>query len=108
MILAGDIGGTKTVLGLFDPNRGSRDPVREEVFPSRNFGSLEQILERFLGTTPPKIQAAAFGVAGAILDGHCLTTNLAWEMDERELATALGTPRCKLLNDLESIAYGML
>ena len=108
MILAGDIGGTKTVLGLFDPNRGSRDPVREEVFPSRNFGSLEQILERFLGTTPPKIQAAAFGVAGAILDGHCLTTNLAWEMDERELATALGTPRCKLLNDLESMAYGML
>lgn len=108
MYLAGDIGGTKTVIGLFDPKRGSRDPIREEVFPSRNFGSLEQILDRFLGSDRPKIEAAAFGVAGPIIGGSCRTTNLPWELDEEDLCVALGTKYCKLLNDLESMAYGML
>jgi glucokinase len=109
MYLAGDIGGTKTVVGLFDRASGSHHPVREAIFPSRNFGALEQILDKFL--TPSEksdIQGAAFGVAGAIIDGRCKTTNLPWELDQRTLGAFLGTMKCRLLNDLEAMAFGML
>lgn len=109
MYLAGDIGGTKTVIGLFDQASGSHHPIREAVFPSRNFGALEQILDKFLtGTEKSSIQGAAFGVAGAIIDGRCKTTNLPWELDQRTLGAFLGTMKCRLLNDLEAMAFGML
>lgn len=109
MYLAGDIGGTKTVIGLFDQSQGSHKPIREAVFPSRNFGALEQILEKFLvGSEKTAIHGAVFGVAGAIIDGRCKTTNLPWEIDERVLGSFLGTKKCRLLNDLEAMAFGML
>ena len=109
MILAGDIGGTKTVIGLFDEVDTRLQATREDTFPSGSHGALQEILERFLGGGPrPALRAACFGVAGPVVEGRCKTINLPWELDEITLAETLQVPRVKLLNDLEAAAYGML
>lgn len=111
LFLAGDIGGTKTALALMEAaGDGSLSARREETFKSPEHPSLEEIVRRFLGGAEKvALAGASFGVAGAIIDGRCKTTNLAWpEMSEASLAEATGAPRVKLLNDLEAMAYGML
>lgn len=110
MILAGDIGGTKTTLALFEvvgPKLRMTD--HRATFPSRDHQTFDEILATFLADIPPgtPIDAACFGVAGAVLDGAVQTTNLPWELDERSLARAVGSPRAILLNDLEATAFGM-
>jgi len=109
MILSGDIGGTKTVIGLFEQAGGRLQAVREETFPSKNYATLEAILDRFLGGgSRPALRSACFGVAGPVIEGKSKTTNLPWELDELTLEKSLQVPRVKLLNDLEAAAYGML
>jgi glucokinase len=105
--LAGDIGGTKTVLALFGRGRGLT-LVREETFASRDFDSLEDILARFLSGSAGNIEAACFGVAGPVRAGRCQATNLPWSLCERELGSSTRIPRVRLLNDLEAAALGML
>ncbi|MDD5558541.1 glucokinase [Candidatus Methylomirabilis sp.] len=109
MILAGDIGGTKTVIGLFEADGNRLHVIREETFPSQSYGSLEAILNQFMGPgSAASLSVACFGVAGPIIEGTSRATNLPWELDERSLAEAFRLPRVKLLNDLEAAAYGML
>jgi glucokinase len=108
MILAGDIGGTKTLIALFDRTDGLH-VFRETSFASQAFASLEEILVRFLSErSQESIEAACFGVAGPVVNGECRTTNLPWHLTEVSLAQAAGVPRVKLLNDLQATAYGML
>ncbi|WP_428357368.1 glucokinase [Methyloprofundus sp.] len=108
MILAGDIGGTKTVLGLYTKNpQGTLECVCEQTFASNAYPQFDDILELFL-KSDSKIDTACFGIAGPIVDQRCQTTNLPWVIDARELATKLGTPKIKLLNDLEAMALGIL
>jgi glucokinase len=108
MILAGDIGGTKTLVALFEGAGDDLRLVREESYPSREHASLEEILGLFRqGAAGAPLQAACFGVAGPVLEGKSRITNLPWEMDEEALSRALGT-RVRLLNDLESMGFGML
>jgi glucokinase len=107
MILAGDVGATKTLIALYDEPRGTRSPVREESYRSGDFPSLEEVLFRFLQPeTLTPIRAACFAVAGPVIDGRCKTTNLPWELDERLLGAALKTG-VKLVNDLEGAAHGL-
>jgi glucokinase len=109
MILAGDIGGTKTVLALFQPDGKTLVPVREETFPSRQHATFEEILTSFLERSPgTRPEAACFGVAGAVMDGRVTTTNLPWTLDEELLAQSIGCKKATLLNDLEAAAYGTL
>ena len=109
MILAGDIGGTKTALALYDVAGGALRLVRESTYPSQTHASLEEILVKFLTESQGiTLQAGSFGVAGPVIDGKCKTTNLPWHLDEIALASAIGAPRVKLLNDLETAAFGML
>jgi glucokinase len=109
MILAGDVGGTKTVLALFDCSGDELRLVRDATFPSQAHPSLEEILGWFLNDKPsPPLKAICVGVAGPIIDGKCKTTNLPWQLDEQVLAAACGARHGKLLNDLESAAFGML
>jgi glucokinase len=109
MILAGDIGGTKTVLALHEPEGEKLRLVRDATFPSRDNPTFEAILDQFFADGPrPPIDAACFGVAGAVIDGYVQTTNLPWTLEEGALREALSTPKAKLLNDLEAAAYGML
>ena len=83
--------------------------LRVTTFHSRAHPSLEDVLAAYLKDNPRlPLRAACFGVAGAVLDGKCHTTNLPWTLDEQVLARAIGVGRVKLLNDLEAAAYGML
>ncbi len=109
MILAGDIGATKTVVALYDRSGEGLAQRDEATFASAEHGSLEEILREFLRDRDVSgIEAACFGVAGPVIDGKAKTTNLPWTLDERLLAEASGSPRVRLLNDLEAAAYGML
>jgi glucokinase len=109
MIVAGDVGGTKTVVALFDEAGGGLRLVRDATFPSQGHGSLEEILAKFLEAEKGlALRAGCFGVAGAVIDGRSQTTNLPWHLDEQELARAVRARQVRLLNDLEAAAYGML
>ncbi len=109
MILAGDIGGTKTVIALFEETAAGLRQLRDATFPSREHGSLKEILAIFLkDEAHDSLQVGCFGVAGPVIGGKSKTTNLPWELDEAALAKATGAQRVKLLNDLEAAAYGML
>jgi glucokinase len=109
MILAGDVGGTKSVLGLFEKAGAALRQVHERTYRNEQFSSFEAILADFLAEgTGPDLAVGCFGVAGTVIDGHCRLTNIDWEMEEKELARLLKAPHVKLLNDLEAAAYGML
>jgi glucokinase len=104
MLLAGDIGGTKTNLAIYSLERGVRSPLVEATFPSDDYPSLQAIAKVFLQQVDYDVTYGCFGVAGPVVDGHVKTTNLPWEMDEAELSEALSLEKVHLLNDLESIA----
>jgi glucokinase len=109
MILAGDIGGTKTVIAHYEESGGSLRQLRVATFKSREHQSLEDILAAYLRDSPElSVRAGCFGVAGTVQGGKSHTTNLPWQLDEQVLAQAIGAPRVKLLNDLEAAGYGML
>jgi glucokinase len=108
MILAGDIGGTKTVLALAERRAdGFLHIVREESYASGEYQTFDEILELFLGTGHG-LTSACFGVAGPVVNQRCVTTNLPWILDAEELKLRLRTERVRLLNDLEAMALGML
>ena len=107
MILAGDIGGTKTNMGLFDVSGGSLRSERQESFPSKSHGGLEDIVGKFMTDETRPVTAACFGVAGPVIGGHSVTPNLPWVVDSQSLASMLRLDSVILLNDLESTAYGL-
>lgn len=108
MILAGDIGGTKTVLSIITRDAsGSLTCLQEQTFSSQQFPEFDDILTAFL-PAGVNIKSACFGVAGPVVNQRCHTTNLPWVLDAEELKTKLNTSKVKLLNDLEAMALGML
>ncbi len=108
-IVAGDIGGTKSILALFEKSEKGLRMLYEAAFPSRNFATFDMVIDAFLQkSSTPKIDAAAFGIAGPVIEGVCQTTNLPWRVTTEGLREQLGIGRIKLLNDLEATAYGML
>jgi len=104
VILAGDVGGTKTLIALAD-DRGAF--VREAIYHCAEFASLEAVIDAFLGGERPALRGACFGVAGPVIGGVSKITNLPWVISEAALATKLGGP-VKLLNDLQATALGAL
>jgi len=108
MILAGDIGGTKTVLALFEPVASDLRLVHDAVFHSGDYHSFDDVLKEFLRSGTAHPTAACFGVAGAVIDGRAQITNLPWVLEEPALASVTAAARVKLLNDLEASAYGVL
>jgi glucokinase len=107
MILAGDIGGTHARLALY-ADGGKGRAVRSDTFDSRAYKSLEAVIRAFLGTRPPRVASASFGIAGPVIDQRCVTTNLPWVVDARLVARRCGIPRVSLLNDLVALAFGAL
>ena len=106
-VLAGDIGGTKTLLGLYRVAGGAPTLLREKLYATLDFKTLEEVASDFLKDSEP-IDAVCFGVPGPIIGGVSHATNVPWTMEERSLARALGVPGARLINDLEATAYGML
>lgn len=106
-ILAGDIGGTKTLLSLHEGEPGALREVRSARYESGAHPDLAPILEDFLRDIGSPIEAAAFGVAGPVVDGTCEATNLPWALDARRLEAATGIPRVRLLNDFAAVAFGI-
>jgi glucokinase len=108
VILAGDIGGTKSNLGLF--NLGDlRTPVNECSFHSKDFPGLERIIQEFLLQCAPgtEISIACFGIAGPIVNEACQTPNLPWVITARAIRELLRTDAVTLINDLESTGFGV-
>ncbi|MBI1821216.1 MAG: glucokinase [Nitrospirae bacterium] len=108
MILAGDVGGTKTTLGIFESQRAGILLKEEQTFSSRRYSSFETVLKAFLQDKTVKVDRAAFGVAGPVFSGRCETTNLPWLIDASQVSRQFGIPSVFLLNDLEAAAYGAL
>jgi glucokinase len=109
IVLAGDVGGTKTNLALYDKRGSGLIPVRETSLQSRQFDSLEAAVQRFLESGPRQaIDAACLGVAGPVVEGRCVATNLPWIIDEQVLSRAIPTAKVRLLNDLEAAGHGVL
>lgn len=114
-VLAGDVGGTKTNLAVYaigDPDGLSL--VRQASFPSANYHGLEDVIAVFrragsaAADDSEQWAAAAFGIAGPVLEGRVTATNLPWKVDAVDLSRALGGVCVRLLNDLEATAYGAL
>lgn len=104
MILAGDIGGTKTHLALFE----GVERVADATFASREHPGLEAIARRFLEANgSPRVGDACFGIAGPIQNQRVVATNLPWVIDGPSLAQAIGARSAVLINDLEANAYGI-
>ncbi len=107
MLIAGDIGGTKTLLALYVPEDGARKPVAQSEFHSANYSSLDDIVREFLAQTKRSAEAACFDVAGPVIGGKAHLTNLPWALDETKMQQALGLKRVMLLNDLKAVAYAV-
>ncbi len=107
MILAGDIGGTKTNLALFTP--GPERPYREESrrFETAAYADAESLVEAFLGDRHTTVSAACLAVAGPVAGGRSRLTNLPWTLSEEALARRFGWRRCRLLNDVEATAHAL-
>jgi glucokinase len=109
LLLAGDIGGTKTRLALYDEANGALRLAQSTLYESKSASTLEEIVIRFLKANGnPDPSAACFGVAGAVVGGQVRTTNLPWRVSESGLASELRIPRVRLLNDLEAAARGVI
>jgi len=108
MILAGDIGGTKVNLALYDEEDDSNLVVLHEFY-SKEFFSFEALIDKFKKKySEYKITKACLAIAGPIIEQRCKTTNLPWDIKQSDLQKQLGIEEVKLLNDLEATAYGML
>lgn len=109
MILAGDIGGTKTNLALFEFEDNNLKQIVSKQYVSKDFDSFMDIIEKFKEESSlEKIDALCIGVAGPIIDERCRTTNLPWDIRAKDLKKYFDIESVKLLNDLEATAYGML
>ena len=107
MILAGDIGGTNTRLGLFEPSASGVLPLVCATYPSKEHASLDDIVRKFLVAQRHKVEHACFAIAGPVRDARVATTNLAWVVDGARLAHQLALERVELINDLEAIGHGL-
>lgn len=107
IIIAGDIGGTKTNIGVYSRHAGPRSPIHEASFTSSAYASIEDILTEFLSGIDISVDHAVFGVAGPVIESRVKITNLDWEIDIRKLQEALNIESVHLLNDLEAVAYGI-
>ncbi|MGC1684345.1 MAG: glucokinase [Candidatus Acidiferrales bacterium] len=108
MILAGDVGGTKTNLGMFEERDGKLVCVKEDSLPSQKYATLEALVADFLKEAKVKVDAACFGIAGPIVDNRVRTTNIPWIVEGDVLARELGVAHVRLLNDLEATCYSVL
>lgn len=115
LLLAGDIGGTKTILRLVEKSSGSSwQTLHESRYLSRDFPDLVPIVQQFLLAVKQKLgmvvrpEKACFAIAGPVVNDTCVLTNLAWFLDARRLEQELDIPTIHLINDFAAVGYGIL
>jgi len=106
MILAGDVGATKTILGLFSSGNGRPTLVSQRTFRSAAYKGLAAMVHEFLPQGNNAV-AACFGVAGPVVNGAAEVTNLSWFVEAKTLASDLKLERVSLINDIVAIGYGV-
>jgi glucokinase len=104
MLIAGDIGGTKTDLAIYSRESGPHTPLAQTEVHSADYPSLQAMVTEFLGQVKTSVDVASFDVAGPVINGHAKTTNLPWVLDEQTLANDLDLKAAHLMNDLEAVA----
>lgn len=114
MLLAGDIGGTKTILALYREQTGATRPVTERTYPSGQYDSLEAIIRGFLQSVSSPdaaggeaVHRAVFGIAGPVVEGRVTLPNLPWVIEEKGLKAELGIREVEIINDLEAIGHAV-
>jgi glucokinase len=109
-LLAADIGGTKTLLGLFEPTTPRPRRIAAQAFGTLDYDDLPSMIAAFLdreSADPRGIESACFGVAGPVFDGAATLTNVPWKVDVRPVNARFGFSRVLLLNDLQAMAYSV-
>ena len=104
MLIAGDIGGTKTDLAIYSNESGPHAPLAQTEVRSADYPSLPAMVTEFLAQVKISVEVASFDVAGPVINGRVKTTNLPWVMDEITLASDLNLKAAHLMNDLEAVA----
>jgi glucokinase len=108
MILAGEIGATRTRLAAYESDSSSTlNKVVEKIYMSQQEPGLADIISNFVKTEGIPVHSACFGAAGPVRGGNCKISNLAWTIDSFDLATLLKLKSVGLINDLEAFAYGI-
>jgi glucokinase len=107
MILAGDIGGTNARLAFFDVLDGHFSLISASVFPSREYGGLDEIVAKFVHASDVRPDRACFGIAGPVRNGRVEASNLPWVIESKRLAEELQIRKALLINDLEANAWGI-
>lgn len=105
IILAGDVGGTKTLLALFECSGKHLIELKSKKYVSKDFGSLEVIIRDFLSSQQITPSSAAFGIPGPVEHGIVKSTNLPWVIDEKVLSRNTNIPKVKIINDLGATAF---
>ena len=108
LILAGDVGGSKTLLGLFRLHDDGLELIRGRTYAAKDFNSLTDVCADFLAGHREQIAHACFGVPGVVIDGQAKASNLSWELEEGNLRGALGGTPVRLINDLSATAHGVI
>ena len=109
MILAGDVGGTKTLLAIYEAAGDSYRCVKKQRYASADYQTFTELLASFLRDIEAlSVGAACIGVAGPIVNGDCVTTNLPWVLTRQAISEQLGAQNVRLVNDLEATAWGVL
>ncbi|MFQ5442603.1 MAG: glucokinase [Thermodesulfobacteriota bacterium] len=107
IILAADVGGTKTFIGTFAVGEGLIKALRVERFVNADFSSIEEVVQAFLEDEAGTIDAASFGVASPVLENRARLTNIDWVIDGPALAERFGIKRLELINDLVATGWGV-
>jgi len=107
MILAADVGGSKTLVGRFTTTRPRPTLVEVRVLRTLDFSGLPALLDAAFGVRDPRVTAVSLGIAGPIVDGEVVMTNVPWRVRHDEMVAATGVTRLRLLNDLEAMAWSV-
>ncbi len=108
-LLAGDVGGTKTILRLDEIQAEVKQTLAEQTYPSAQYPHLNPIIEEFLAKVGGELpQRACLAIAGPVVNDTCQLTNLSWQLDGRQMEQALHIPHVHLINDFVAVGYGIL
>ena len=107
-LLAGDIGGTKTILRLEEVGAENRQVLAETTYASSDYAHLNEIIIQFLKDKGEPPQRACLAIAGPILNHTAQLTNLSWNLDAQQMQQDLQIPQIRLINDFAAVGYGIL